>query len=144
MYDACLDLWPEADIGCLAAAVCDFRPGSFSEQKFKKNNHQGDLNISFSPNPDILRALGEQKKRHQRLIGFAAESEADYEPMVLEKIARKKLDCIVANRITQQGTGFGSPTNTVTVFFPAGQRHSLHSMSKADVAWKIWDLICTN
>ncbi|MFW5970804.1 MAG: bifunctional phosphopantothenoylcysteine decarboxylase/phosphopantothenate--cysteine ligase CoaBC [Desulfovermiculus sp.] len=144
MNEACLDLWPGADIGCLAAAVCDFRPAAFSDHKFKKNSLQGELNISFSSNPDILRALGEQKKPHQSLIGFAAESEAEYEPLVLQKLARKKLDCIVANRITQQGTGFGSPTNSVTVFFPGGQSHPLHSMSKADVAWKIWDLICAN
>ncbi len=144
MYEACLDLWPQADIGCLAAAVCDFRPGSFSKNKFKKDGHCGELNIAFSPNPDILYTLGQHKGQDQFLIGFAAESEPDLDPLAQDKMARKNLDCIVANRITQSGSGFDVSTNTVTVFFPDWRKMSLPSMSKADVAWTIWDLICTN
>lgn len=144
MFEACQDLWPQTDIGCMAAAVCDFRPETFSEQKFKKDGHQGHLSIAFSPNPDILHTLGQQKQSPQYLIGFAAESETNFAPMVRDKLVRKNLDCIVANRITQPESGFDTPTNTVTVFFSDGQSHLLPSMSKADVAWKIWDLICTN
>lgn len=144
MYEACGDLWPQTDIGCLAAAVCDFRPGTCSHTKFKKDSHPGELNIAFSPNPDILRTLGKHKGKDQYLIGFAAESETDLQPLARDKLTRKNLDCIVANRITQSGTGFDVPTNKVTVFFSDGRKIPLPSMSKADVAWKIWDLICTN
>ena len=144
MFEACMDLWPQADIGCLAAAVCDFRPGSCSDRKFKKDGCCAELNIAFTPNPDILQTLGERKSNDQYLIGFAAESESDFEPLARDKLVRKNLDCIVANRITQPGAGFDAPTNTVTVFFSKGPKMPLPSMSKADVAWKIWDLICTN
>jgi phosphopantothenoylcysteine decarboxylase/phosphopantothenate--cysteine ligase len=143
MFEACMDLWPTADIGCLCAAVCDFRPESCAEHKFKKDKQQGGLTIPFVPNPDILRTLGENKKTYQQLIGFAAESEADYETFALKKIASKNLDCIVANCITKAGAGFNESKNTVTVFFPDGRTYPLPSMSKADVSWKIWDLICT-
>jgi phosphopantothenoylcysteine decarboxylase/phosphopantothenate--cysteine ligase len=143
MYEACMDLWPTADIGCLCAAVCDFRPESCAEHKFKKDALQGRLTIPFIPNPDILRTLGEHKRPEQRLIGFAAESETDYEALARKKIAAKNLDCIVANCITHAGTGFDASKNTVTVCFPDGKTHPLPSMTKADVSWKIWDLICT-
>jgi len=144
MYEACVDLWPNTDLGCLAAAVCDFRPRNCSDAKFKKDGHQSGLNIEFTANPDILYTLGQQKHYQQRLVGFAAESEAEYESLVQNKLLRKNLDCIVANRITQPGTGFEFPTNTVTVFFPDGRTYPLPNLSKADAAWKIWDLICAN
>jgi phosphopantothenoylcysteine decarboxylase/phosphopantothenate--cysteine ligase len=143
MFEACMELWPRSDIGCLTAAVCDFRPAAYSDQKVKKRAHQKDgLRIPFAPNPDILQTLGTHKREGQILIGFAAESEADHDHLVQDKIQTKNLDCIVANRISQSDIGFNAPRNTVTVHFPEQQKTPLPTMSKADVAWKIWDLIC--
>ncbi|MFW6055621.1 MAG: bifunctional phosphopantothenoylcysteine decarboxylase/phosphopantothenate--cysteine ligase CoaBC, partial [Thermodesulfobacteriota bacterium] len=61
MHEACLDCWPDFDIGCLCAAVSDFRPKTAMTQKFKKASASG-FSVEFDSNPDILKALGENKR----------------------------------------------------------------------------------
>ncbi len=141
MYEACMDLWQECSIGCLCAAVCDFRPKYPRGEKFKKEGAGEGLTIEFETNPDILYTLGKKKKDSQRLIGFAAESHAQFKSLARKKLSHKNLDLIVANQINQKNSAFGADTNSVTVIDKSGTAITLENMSKADIAWKIWELI---
>lgn len=139
MHAACLDVWPRFDIGCLCAAVCDFRPCSPQEQKFKKVQAGTTLRLSFEKNPDILAELGRQKTSGQRLIGFAAETDSDLFQAALDKLDRKNLDLVCANRINIPEAGFAQHTNSVLLVNKQHTKRFLPVMSKADIAWKIWD-----
>ncbi len=141
MYEACVDLWGGCTIACLCAAVCDFRPCEPKEEKFKKDSITGPLTIEFELNPDILKTLGARKRSHQRLIGFAAESSSHFEDLAREKLVNKNLDLIVANQINQKNSGFEWDTNSVTIIDKSKRAITMENMSKADVAWKIWELI---
>ena len=141
MLIACQDVWPSCDIGCLSAAVCDFRPEQTQEHKLKKNTVQSGLSIAFVPNPDILKTLGAQKQAGQRLIGFAAESDPAQLTAAKDKLKTKNLDLIAANVINQPDTGFEHHTNAVLLMNARGDHQELPVMSKADLAWTLWDWI---
>ena len=53
------------------------------------------------------------------------------------KLAAKKLDIIVANDVTEAGSGFGSDDNRVTLLFADGRQEALPTMAKADVAGRV-------
>lgn len=130
MYDAIMAVMSEQDIIIKTAAVADYRPISVSDQKIKKND--GDLELKFTRNPDILKSIGEIKT-HQILIGFAAETTNVLE-YAKKKIESKHLDFIVANDVSAKGAGFGTDTNIVTLIDAAGHVTELPQMSKLDVA----------
>ena len=137
MFDAATGLWPGMDMGCCTAAVADFRPVPFGDTKFKKASGEP-LTVSFEPNPDILRALGESKREGQRLIGFAAES-GELKAEAARKLESKRLDLIAANDISRQGSGFCSGTNRMFVLDAQGRRESWPQLDKTEVAWRLWD-----
>lgn len=124
-----------SDIVIKAAAVADYRPKNFENKKIKKSDD--DLQISLERNPDILAYLG-QVKGGKILIGFAAETN-DLTQNALGKLKKKNLDLIVANDVSQAGTGFDYDTNKVTIFSAIEEAKSLPLMSKLDVAEKIID-----
>jgi phosphopantothenoylcysteine decarboxylase/phosphopantothenate--cysteine ligase len=122
----------KADLVIMAAAVSDFSPASPSGRKIKREEQPDLLTLSLKKNPDILKGLGEQKTR-QVLVGFALET-ADGVPNARKKLAAKHLDAIVLNNPEEEGAGFGSDTNIVTVVTPDGKVDPLPRMSKFDVA----------
>ncbi len=141
MHAACMDRWEHMDLGCLTAAVADFAPEPYGVEKFKKASLGTEgLTIRFSPNPDILRDLGARKAAHQKLIGFAAET-GDLLANASAKLAAKNLDLIIANAVNKPGSGFGAPTNEVTVLCASGRRESWPCLPKPEVAVRIWDLV---
>ncbi len=91
-------------------------------------------------NPDILAQLGRSKRPGQVLVGFAAETR-DLIENATEKLINKNLDFIVANNLTQSGSGFGTDTNEVKMIARDGGITSLPCMSKEDVADRILDRI---
>ncbi len=93
MYNAVMERFGSQDIGIACAAVADYKPKFYSEQKIKKAD--GDLVIVLDRNPDILFNMG-QRKEKQLLIGFAAETENIIEN-ANKKLVKKNLDMIVAN-----------------------------------------------
>jgi Phosphopantothenate-cysteine ligase (EC 6.3.2.5)/Phosphopantothenoylcysteine decarboxylase (EC 4.1.1.36) len=137
MHDACLDLWPDMDIGCATAAVADFRPVPYGPEKYKKGGTES-LTVHFEPNPDILKALGESKTEGQKLIGFAAET-SNLKEEAARKLDSKRLDLIAANDISRQGSGFGTATNEMFVLDSAGRRETWPVLPKTEVAWRLWD-----
>ncbi|MFH1913150.1 MAG: bifunctional phosphopantothenoylcysteine decarboxylase/phosphopantothenate--cysteine ligase CoaBC [Pseudomonadota bacterium] len=137
MHEACLDLWPSMDIACATAAVADFRPEPHGPGKFKKSG-AADLTVTFLPNPDILKAMGQSKRDGQRLIGFAAET-GDPRAEAARKLAAKRLDLMAANDVSRQGSGFCSATNEMFVIDAAGRAESWPVLPKTEVAWRLWD-----
>lgn len=135
MLDAVLEATKRTDALIMAAAVADFRPATPSEMKIKRQD-LSDLSLKLEKTPDIL---GQVKGEFIR-VGFAAESHNVVENAA-DKVKRKKLDLIVANDITEEGSGFGTDTNRVTIINGKGKVEELPFMPKNEVADKILDRV---
>lgn len=133
MYDAVMEHFQQQDIIIKAAAVADYRPQNTADRKIKKQ--EGDLSITLVRNPDILFELG-KKKEDKVLIGFAAETDNVLE-YAKEKIAKKNLDFIVANDVTQEGAGFGSDTNIVYLIDKYDVTQKIDQATKLEIAHQI-------
>lgn len=116
MYEAIMAEYDSAHIVIKTAAVADYRPKNTHGQKMKKQ--PGDAVLELERTIDILATLGAQKK-HQLLIGFAAETN-DVENYGIEKLHKKNADYIVANDVTEEGSGFGTDTNSVILISKSG------------------------
>lgn len=139
MADAVKAAAPEQDIIIKAAAVADYRPRHVADQKVKKKD--GDMNIDLERTEDILGFLGAHKAAGQFLCGFSMETENMIENSRV-KLERKNLDLIVANSLRQEGAGFGTDTNVVTLLSKE-DTIQLPIMSKEDVANELLDYIMT-
>ena len=95
--------------------------------------------LELEPTPDILAELG-REKGSRILVGFAAET-ANVSENARGKLARKGADVIVANDVTQEGAGFDTDTNIVTLFLRDGREVPLPKLSKFEVANRIFDEI---
>jgi len=93
---------------------------------------EGDQSLELERTKDILLELGRQKNQ-QLLIGFAAETD-HVEEYARKKLLKKNADMIVANNVKQDGAGFGTDTNIVTIFKRDGSSLNLPKMSKNEVA----------
>lgn len=136
MYEAAVEAFATADGAIMCAAVADYTPATVAEHKIKKSDD--DMSIPLVRTKDIAAALG-AVKGSRLLVGFALESDAGVES-AQGKLARKNLDFIVLNSLTDKGAGFGVDTNKVTFIDHSGST-TLPLMSKADVAEKIVDKI---
>lgn len=137
MFEAVKECYEEQDIIIKSAAVADYRPRSVSEEKVKKT--EGELAIALERTEDILQFLGENRRPGQFLCGFSMETENMLENS-RAKLEKKHADMIVANNLKQEGAGFGTDTNIVTLITRDGCRE-LPVMSKEDVAKHIMDTI---
>ena len=137
MKNEIYDNFEWADIVIKSAAVADYKPKEYSEEKIKKG--EGDLNLCLTRDNDILKSLGDMKT-HQILVGFAAESN-DVLKNADRKLKNKNLDFIVANDITASDTGFGSEDNKVVILSKNNEKLELDKMSKKEVASNIFDMI---
>ena len=137
MKEAVLRYYDFADIVIKSAAVADYKPKEYSNEKIKKG--EGDLELTLARDSDILKILGERKKE-QILVGFAAESN-NILNNAEKKLKNKNLDFIVANDITSNDTGFASEDNKVTILSKEGKVINLDKMSKKQVATNIFDMI---
>lgn len=127
----------EQDIIIKAAAVADYCPKYVSDEKVKKKD--GNMSIELKRTEDILGFLGAHKKEGQFLCGFSMETEHMIENS-RGKLEKKNLDLIVANNLKQQGAGFGTDTNIVTLLSKE-DTIQLPIMSKEEVADKLLDYI---
>ena len=140
MYEACRKEWPETDTAILCAAVADFTPAEPAGEKIKKQPGQTEMNLRMVVTPDIARTLGECKKASQKLIGFALETH-DEKKNALLKLERKRMDAIVLNSLRDEGAGFGTDTNRVTILSANGNSIELPLQSKSDIADKIIEAV---
>jgi phosphopantothenoylcysteine decarboxylase/phosphopantothenate--cysteine ligase len=139
MERAVLDAIGAADALVMAAAVADYRPEAAAPQKIKKRDDRLALNLVRTS--DILSAVAGRRGAGRRLravIGFAAETR-DVLDNAREKLARKKLDLIVANDVSAADSGFEVDTNRVTLLDASGGVQALPLMSKTAAAERIID-----
>jgi phosphopantothenoylcysteine decarboxylase / phosphopantothenate---cysteine ligase len=129
----------DADVLLMAAAVSDFRPGDPQDSKIKKAGRDG-LALALEPTTDVLAALSGERRPGQTLVGFAAEHGDEAVASAREKLARKQLDAIVVNDVSQPGIGFDSPENAVEIVTAAGVR-SVPRALKEDVARAVIDAV---
>jgi phosphopantothenoylcysteine decarboxylase / phosphopantothenate---cysteine ligase len=133
MYNAVLNVFDRSDVVIKTAAVADYRPKTAYDHKVKKK--PGDTVLELERTKDILLELGE-RKQHQILVGFAAETDM-VEEYARKKLSAKNADMIVANNVKAEGAGFGTDTNIVTLFKRNGASEELPLMSKKAVSKKI-------
>ena len=137
MQQAVLERFGETDVVVMAAAVADFRPKAIAPEKLKK--HDGVPEIILEPTPDILAELGE-RKTGQLLVGFAAETEHVRE-RAAEKLARKRLDLMVANDVTAPDAGFEVDTNRAILLDSSGAAEDVPLLTKTALADLILDRV---
>lgn len=135
MFEAVTSRASEQDIIIKAAAVADYTPATFSDDKIKKSD--GDMSIPLDRTQDILKYLGEHKRPNQFLCGFSMETK-DMLENSRRKLVHKNLDMIVANNLKVAGAGFGVDTNVITMITP-GKEIALEMMSKDEAAEQILD-----
>jgi len=130
-------LMENAEVIIKSAAVSDYGPKESKAHKVKKGKKE--MVLRLQQNEDILKTLG-QKKKHQVLVGFAAETR-DLKKNATQKLAEKNLDIIAGNLVGSADSGFEAETNTVTLFFKDGTAESLPTMDKLEVAHILLDRI---
>lgn len=138
MNNACKSVFPKSQIAIMAAAVADFTPEIKKDQKIKKE--KDGLLIRLKKTQDILAGLGQSKKNHQLLVGFALETD-DALSNAKKKLKNKNLDLIVLNTLQDKGAGFGFKTNKVTLIDKNGQVDSCELKLKTEVAVDIAEKI---
>ncbi len=125
----------DSDAIIMSAAPADYRPATPSEHKMKKTAEDG-LTVQLEKNPDIIASLPKGGVR----VGFAAETRnvAEY---AKSKLPAKRLDFIVANDVSAAGSGFGTDTNQVTIFYKDGSHEEFPLMTKYAVGMTILDRV---
>lgn len=138
MYNACVGQFADVDIAILSAAVADYTPAVRAPEKIKKGDDT--LVLELTRTKDILKTLGGLKKQGQTLVGFALET-SDGRAYALGKLQSKNADFIVLNTLGDEGAGFGSDTNKITIFGKDGSERSFGVKPKQQVAKDIVDTI---
>ena len=135
MFAAVTQYAPRADFVFKAAAVADYTPADYSDDKMKKKD--GELSIPLKRTQDILAWLGANRRENQVICGFSMETR-DMVENSRAKLTKKNVDMICANNLKQEGAGFGVDTNIITVITKEGTRE-LPLQSKQSAAHAILD-----
>ena len=136
MRDAVIELAPKVDIFIACAAVSDYRVEIPARQKIKKNDTA--MRLELVPNPDIVSEVT-QLENKPFTLGFAAETE-NVERHARDKLTRKNLDMIAANRVGSEQSGFESDKNEILVLWPGGQQ-LLALKEKHEIAIQLIELL---
>ena len=135
MFEAVAARSPEADMIFKAAAVADYTPVGYSDDKVKKKD--GDLSIPLKRTTDILQYLGQHRRPGQVICGFSMETR-DMLENSRAKLEKKNVDMICANNLKVAGAGFGTDTNVITLITRQGVEE-LPLLSKEEAASRILD-----
>jgi len=133
IHKAVMENYKKAAIIIKAAAVADYRPKEFSKDKLKKAGKT--LSLNLEKNPDIIEEIG-KNKGSRIVVGFAMETQ-NLLANAREKLNKKKMDLIVANDLRQEGAGFQTDTNVITIIDGKGKAISLGKMTKIEAAQEI-------
>src|SRR5579875_643315 len=137
---ACERTFPECDALLMAAAVADFRPAAPAAHKLKKTEGPPS-SVALEPTPDVITALAARRRPGQLIVGFAAEHGPGALEYGRDKLARKGLDAVVVNDVSQAGIGFDAADNEVTVLTAGGRETRLGRAGKDRIADGILDLL---
>lgn len=139
MLTACEEAFPGCDVAVMCAAVADYAPADVTDRKIKREHSEVPV-IRLVKNPDIAATLGQRKQSTQHLVGFALETDHEFDN-AQEKLVRKNLDMIVLNSMRDKGAGFGTDTNKISIIKADGSREDFDLKSKREVAADIVDAI---
>lgn len=112
MFEAVAAQAPAAEFVFKAAAVADYTPAQYQDEKIKKAD--GSLSLPMKRTQDILKYLGQHRTPGQILCGFSMETEHMLENS-RKKLESKGVDMICANNLKVAGAGFGVDTNIITL-----------------------------
>jgi phosphopantothenoylcysteine decarboxylase/phosphopantothenate--cysteine ligase len=139
VVDAVIEAPEPADVLVMAAAVADFRPATTAATKLARGDG---MRLDLEPTQDILAEVGRRAgERASRpvLVGFAAETGSlERAP---DKLRRKGADLLVANDVSEPGSGFGTDTNRVVILGADGTRDDLPLLTKREVADRLLDRV---
>jgi phosphopantothenoylcysteine decarboxylase/phosphopantothenate--cysteine ligase len=139
MYERAVLEFESCDAAILCAAVADYRPAEIADKKIKREENTT-MTLKLEENPDIAAALGRLKKPHQILAGFALETDCERENAI-KKMRKKNFDFIVVNSLQDEGAGFRTDTNKITIINSNGQESSYPLKQKMEVAIDIADYL---
>jgi phosphopantothenoylcysteine decarboxylase/phosphopantothenate--cysteine ligase len=135
MNAVCMEMSASMDVIVMSAAVSDFRAREQAGEKIKKEGLP-EMQLALEMNTDILSGLGKIKKNGQILVGFALETQNEVEN-ALKKIKNKNLDFIVLNSLNDEGAGFKTDTNKISIIDHKGEISNFELKSKKLVALDI-------
>ncbi len=136
MLQACEKYFPTTNGAILAAAVADYTVENVSETKMKRTENE--MVLKLKPTTDIAAALGKMKTEQQILVGFALETNNEMENAI-GKLKRKNLDFIVLNSLNDQGAGFATDTNKISIIDKNNKITNFELKPKNKVALDIVD-----
>lgn len=139
MLEACKKAFDGCDIAVMCAAVADYAPMTRSNVKIKRESEE-EMVITLKRNPDIAAELGRLKGDECTLVGFALETDHEFEN-ASRKMKNKNLDWIVLNSLRDAGAGFMTDTNKVTMINADGREFPFGLKSKREVAADIVNTI---
>lgn len=131
MFTAVHQYFAGADACIMCAAVADYAVKNIASLKIKKNKQN--LTLQLVKTKDILASLGKTKTVKQLLIGFALETN-DEENNAIKKLKQKNLDLIILNSLNDNGAGFKTETNKITIIDKNLQKTTFSLKSKHEVA----------
>jgi len=137
MFEAMKERFLDNDIIIKAAAVADYTPSSYNEEKTKKKDD--DMSIPLTRTQDILKYMGENRREGQFYCGFSMETQNMLENSRV-KLDKKNIDMVVANNLKVAGSGFGTDTNVVTMISKE-EEIELELLTKEEVSHCILDEI---
>lgn len=127
---------PSCHAVLMAAAVGDFTTSKVAG----KMKRQGNLELTLQATPDVI-AKYTQKYPNVFYLAFAAGTDGVVEE-AREKLARKQVDAIFANRIDEENTGFGVDTNSGWLI-NKNTTEEAPLQSKVDLSWWLSErIIC--
>lgn len=138
MYDATKEVFPECDAAIFSAAVADYRPLYAATCKIKKEGES--MEVQLVKNPDIAASMGKIKKPSQITVGFALETDQELEN-AKTKLEKKNFDFIVLNSLKDEGAGFQSDTNKISIIHRGNKIENYQLKSKENVAVDIADAL---
>lgn len=136
MHEQSISYFSQMDVAILCAAVADYTPLEQTKQKIKRNDDKLVLNLKATK--DIAADMGKIKQAHQRLVGFALETN-NATQHAIKKLHKKNLDFIVLNSLENKGAGFQTDTNQITIIDVNDNVTHYPLKSKPEVASDIVD-----
>lgn len=138
MFEATAKYFAESDIVVLSAAVADYTPLHVADKKIKKKEDV--FNIELTKTTDIAATLGQQKKTGQIIVGFALETDNEFEN-AKGKLERKNFDFVVLNSLQDSGAGFRYDTNKIKIIDREGNVFDFDLKTKKEVAQDILETV---
>jgi len=140
MMNVVMECMDSSDIFIGCAAVSDYKPADYSENKIKKDQ-MPHLEIELKKNKDILKNVATNFSSSY-VVGFAAET-SDINNNAMQKLKSKNLDMIISNDVSDKSIGFNVDDNEVTVI-TCDEKIFLKKDKKIRIAREILKIIANN